>query len=48
MTVTEQIESIANEICNKYCKYSDTWDEEKESCELSESEICNNCPLGRL
>ena len=47
-TITDQIRDIAEEICNDYCKYPDTWDEEKEGCELSESDICNNCPLMRL
>lgn len=48
MTVTEQINAIADNICRNYCKYPDTWDEEKEGCELSESEHCRNCPLGEL
>ena len=42
------LQEIADEICEKYCKYPDTWDEEKEGMELSESEICQNCPLNRL
>lgn len=48
MTVTEQIEAIAEDFCMNYCKWPDQWDEEKEGCELSESEHCNNCPIGRL
>lgn len=48
MTVTEQINAIAEDFCNHYCKYPDIWDEEKEGCELSESEHCANCPLGEL
>ena len=48
MTVTQELEEIANDICSNYCKYPDTWDEEKEGCELAESEICKNCPLSRL
>lgn len=47
-TITQQIEDIVTDICNNYCKYPDTWDEDREGCELSESEICANCPLGRL
>lgn len=47
-SVTEQIEDIAADICRNYCKYTETWDEEKEGCELSESEVCTNCPLNRL
>lgn len=47
-TITQQIQDITEEICNKYCKYPDIWDEEKEGCELCDSDICANCPLGRL
>lgn len=47
-TISEQIEEIKEDICNKYCKYPDTWDEEKEGCELCESDVCKNCPLNRL
>ena len=46
--VTEQIEEIKDDICNNYCKWPYVWDEEKEGCELSESEHCQNCPLNRL
>lgn len=42
------IESVAEEICNRYCKYPETWNEEKEGMYLNESEICQNCPLNRL
>ena len=44
-TVEKMIETLAEEICDKYCKYPDQWDEEAEGCELCESEICRNCPL---
>jgi hypothetical protein len=47
-SISKQLEEIANEICNNYCKYPEQWDEEKEGCELSESEHCKNCPLNRL
>ena len=46
--VSKIIEEVADEICSNYCKYPETWDEEKEGCELTESEICANCPLNRL
>ncbi len=46
--VREKLQQIAVDICNNYCKYPETWDEEKEGCELSESEICENCPLNDL
>lgn len=47
-TVTEQIQDIVSEFCDKYCKYPENWDKEKEGCELSDSETCKNCPLTRL
>lgn len=47
-TISQQMEEIAEAICNNYCKYPDLWDEEAEGCELSESEHCENCPLNRL
>ncbi|MCR5755530.1 MAG: hypothetical protein K6G30_12065 [Acetatifactor sp.] len=46
-TITKQIEEIAEDFCTHYCKYPDNWDYEKDG-ELSESNICNNCPIGRL
>ena len=48
MSITEQIESVKEDICNHYCKYPDTWDEEKEGIELCDSDICRDCPLNRL
>lgn len=47
-SITKQIEAIAEEFCNDYCKYPDQYDEEKEGCELAESEICANCPIMKL
>lgn len=44
----QQIQDVADEFCTNYCKYPDIWDEEKEGCELSESDHCQNCPLNRL
>ena len=46
-SITEQIHEIAEDFCNHYCKYPYIWDEEKQG-ELSESDICANCPLNRL
>lgn len=47
--VTQILEEVLNEFCNDYCKYPYTWDEEKEGCELSESERCNKfCPFNRI
>lgn len=47
-TIALELEHIAAEICNSYCKYPDQWDAEKEGKELYESAICANCPLNRL
>lgn len=48
MTISEIIEQVKTEMCRDYCKYTDTYDEEAEECELCESDICANCPLSRL
>lgn len=45
--MTEEIEEIKEEMCNKYCHYPYIWDEKKDG-ELWESEQCQNCPLNRL
>ena len=47
-SIPDFLEDIAQEICEHYCKYPEQWDEEKEGCELCESDICQNCPLNRL
>jgi hypothetical protein len=47
-TIALELEHIAAQICDKYCKYPEKGDEEKEGKELYESEICRNCPLSRL
>ena len=47
-TIPQILEEVTEEMCNKYCKYPNEWDEEAEGCELAESEICENCPLNRL
>lgn len=48
MTIPRLLEMIACEFCDKYCKYPEQWDEEKEGCELCESEACAKCPINRL
>lgn len=48
MTIGEQLSKIAEDICMHYCKWPDQWDEEKEGIELSESEICSNCPITKI
>lgn len=47
-TVREIIEEVRAEICEHYCKWPEKWDEEAEGCELIDSSLCSNCPLGRL
>lgn len=47
-SITKIIEETVEEMCNKYCKWPEMWDEEMEGCELCESSICRNCPLNRL
>lgn len=42
-TISEQLEQIASEICDNYCKYPEKWN--ADDGELSDSEICKNCPL---
>lgn len=46
--IIEELEQIANEFCQNYCKWPDLWDEEKEMMELADSEHCRNCPINRL
>jgi len=46
--ISELLEQIAEEFCINYCKYPGIWDAEKEGCELSESDVCNQCPINRL
>lgn len=44
----DKIGAVIENICMNYCKYPVIWDEEKEGVELSESDICRNCPLDEL
>ena len=46
-TITEILDENAAEMCDKYCKYPETWDEEKDG-QLCDSEICENCPLNKF
>lgn len=57
MTITEQIEDVAEIMCNDYCKYpaiyherwlSDEYKDSDESDQAMQNEQCNNCPLMRL
>ena len=47
-TIPQLLEAIVEDMCHNYCKYPDNYDEEAEGIELSESEICENCPLNKL
>ena len=46
--IDKTIEKVWGEICDKYCKYPQEWDAEKEGAELYESDICKNCPFNKL
>lgn len=48
-TVSQIIEEVKNEICDKYCRYQTIYDADDED-ELTEmmEKICVNCPLDRL
>lgn len=48
MSITEKLEEVKDRICSEFCKYPCEWDEEKEGCELCDSEVCANCPLNEL
>lgn len=48
-TISQILEEAKDDMCNKYCKYPNEYKpEEHDNMELSESEICRNCPLCRL
>lgn len=46
--IDNEIETVAKEICDEYCKWPLLWDEEAEGEPLEESHICKNCPFTRL
>lgn len=46
MKISEILEIIANEICDKYCKYPEQYTEDRFDDLLEER--CKNCPLMRL
>ena len=41
MTIIQQLEAIAGEICDNYCKWPELYDDMDELC----SEHCDECPL---
>lgn len=42
-----ELEYTASAICDNYCKFPLIWDEDRFG-ELSESDVCKNCPLNQL
>lgn len=44
-SVTKQLEDLASNICDNFCKYRDTCDE---NCECEYIRQGNNCPLDVL
>ena len=42
------IKEIKQQICGRFCKHPEYWDEEKMGYPLSESYICTHCPLDNL
>lgn len=50
-TVSEIIDEVRLEICDKHCKYSDinyTREYSDEEYDKMMEEVCDNCPLNRL
>ena len=47
-SVVQILQEVVDEMCNKYCKYPDLWDESVEGIELCESDFCKNCPLNKV
>lgn len=43
-TITELLEEIAGEICDKYCKYTDACEDLDELYK----QYCHDCPLNRI
>ena len=46
--IDNEIESVAKEICDEYCKWPLLLDEESEGEPLESSHVCKNCPFTRL
>lgn len=47
MKSDSEIFQIASQICDHYCKYPDTYDEDEAGTPMAES-ICIKCPLNKL
>lgn len=48
MSSKDIINQVIEEMCDKYCKWSEQWNEEAEGMALIDSEHCKNCPLNLL
>ena len=48
MADLNEIEQAAADMCQHYCRYPLIWDEQVMNQELSESELCHNCPMSVL
>ena len=44
----DEIEQAASDMCHHYCRYPLIWDEQLMNQDLSESELCKNCPMSVL
>ena len=40
-----KLEEIAGRMCDGYCKFPHTYDEDNEGQPLGDSDICDNCPM---
>jgi len=51
-TVTEILEEVGEEICDKYCKYPEICRSEQKDPDLADDllyeKYCKDCPLNRL
>ena len=48
MIDVDELEQAASDMCKFYCRYPLLWDEQVMNKELSESELCRNCPMSEL
>lgn len=44
----EELRNAASRMCDRICKYTELWDEDAMGGELSESHICEECPMSEL
>ena len=45
-TIQSQLEEIASDMCENYCKYPEQWNEA--DGDMCDSDTCRNCPLTRI